>query len=56
MRAQSFAIAALLCARPIVHAELPTSTRPVTDPKSLVSMADPAARSVPADCFRTHAA
>lgn len=49
MRIECAAIAALLCAGSIVHGEVLTPPRPVTDPKSVVSMANPAAKPVPID-------
>lgn len=49
MRVTSAAIAALICATSVVHAEVPTPARPVSDPKAVVSTANPAARPVPID-------
>jgi dipeptidyl aminopeptidase/acylaminoacyl peptidase len=47
MRKTTAAIAALLCATTIVRAEVPTPPRPVTDPKSVTSPENPAAKPVP---------
>ena len=49
MRAKASAIAALLCATSIAHAEVRTPPRAITDPKSIVSTTNSAAKPVPID-------
>lgn len=49
MRTRYAAIITLLCSTSIVNAEVPTPQRSVTDPRTLVSAANPAAKPVPID-------
>ncbi len=49
MRIEIAAIAALLCTASIVHAKVLTPPRSVTDPKSVASTTNPAAKPVPID-------
>jgi hypothetical protein len=49
MRATPTLTAALLCATSIVHAEVPSPKRALTDPKSVVSAANSTAVPVPID-------
>ncbi len=49
MRATTSVVAALLAASSLVHAEVPTPPRPVTDPRTVTSTANLAAKPVPLD-------
>jgi dipeptidyl aminopeptidase/acylaminoacyl peptidase len=49
MRTTYAAIATLMCSTSIVNAEVPTPQRPVTNPRTLVSAANPAVKPVPID-------
>lgn len=49
MQVRSAILMAMLCTTTIVNAEVPTPPRPVTDPKSIVSSANPPAKPVPLD-------